>query len=108
MRRESGILKKLLVTPAPRYATVIGRAMASGIRVIFQTFIIVPVAIVPNIFYFILALIIIFFSSGGFAAISILVASFMKTRERFMDIGQALTMSLFFASNALLSYRNDV
>ncbi|MEM4523433.1 MAG: ABC transporter permease, partial [Nitrososphaeria archaeon] len=56
---------------------------------------------VPNPFYFILALVIIFFSSGGFAAISILVASFMKTRERFMGIGQALTMPLFFASNAL-------
>ncbi|MEM0054452.1 MAG: ABC transporter permease [Nitrososphaeria archaeon] len=105
--RESGILKKLLVTPAPRYATVIGRAMASGIRAIFQAFIIIPVALiigvkfVPNPFYFILALTIIFFSSGGFAAISILVASFMKTRERFMGIGQALTMPLFFASNAL-------
>jgi ABC-2 type transport system permease protein len=48
-----------------------------------------------------LALAIIFISSGGFAATSILVASFMKTRERFMGIGQALTMPLFFASNAL-------
>ncbi|MEM3448311.1 MAG: ABC transporter permease, partial [Nitrososphaerota archaeon] len=43
----------------------------------------------------------IFFASGGFAAISILVASFMKTRERFMGIGQAIIMPLFFASNAL-------
>lgn len=105
--RESGILKKLLVTPAPRYATVIGRSMASGIRAIFQAFIIIPVALIIGVkfilnpFYFILAFIIVFFSSGGFAAISILVASFMKTRERFMGIGQALTMPLFFASNAL-------
>jgi len=38
---------------------------------------------------------------GGFAATSILIASFMKTRERFMGIGQAITMPLFFASNAL-------
>jgi ABC-2 type transport system permease protein len=55
----------------------------------------------PNPAYFILAFTIIFFASGGFAAISILVASFMKTRERFMGIGQAITMPLFFASNAL-------
>jgi ABC-2 type transport system permease protein len=105
--RDSGILKKLLVTPASRYATVIGRSMASGIRAIFQALIIVPVALligvkfVPNIAYFGFALLIIFFSSGGFAAISILVASFMKTRERFMGIGQAIIMPLFFASNAL-------
>jgi ABC-2 type transport system permease protein len=105
--RESGILKKLLVTPASRYGTVIGRSMASGVRAIFQALIIVPVAlligvrILPNIAYFVSALLIIFFASGGFAAISILIASFMKTRERFMGIGQAITFPLFFASNAL-------
>ncbi len=105
--RDSGILKKLLVTPASRYAMVIGRSMASGIRAIFQALIIVPVALligvrfVPDAGYFALAMVIIFFSSGGFAAISIFVASFMKTRERFMGIGQAIIMPLFFASNAL-------
>jgi len=105
--RDSGILKKLLVTPAPRYATVIGRSMASGVRAIFQALVIVPVALligvrfVPNITYSIFALLIIFFASGGFAATSILVASFVKTRERFMGIGSAITFPLFFASNAL-------
>jgi len=105
--RDSGILKKLLVTPASRYSMVIGRSMASGVRAIFQGLIIVPVALIigvrfyPNPAYFISAFIIIFFASGGFAAISILVASFMKTRERFMGIGQAIIMPLFFASNAL-------
>lgn len=105
--RDSGILKKLLVTPASRYAMVIGRSMASGARAIFQGLIIIPVALligvrfVPNVAYFAAAFVIIFFASGGFAAISILVASFMKTRERFMGIGQAIIMPLFFASNAL-------
>ncbi len=105
--RETGILKKLLVAPASRYATVIGRSIASGVRAIFQALIIVPVALligvkfVPNPIYFFVALLILFLISGGFAAISILVASLMKTRERFMGIGQALIMPLFFASNAL-------
>jgi ABC-2 type transport system permease protein len=105
--RDSGILKKLLVTPASRYSTVIGRSMASGVRAIFQALIILPIALIigvrfiPNPVYFTLAFVIIFFASGGFAAISILVASFMKTRERFMGIGQAIIMPLFFASNAL-------
>jgi ABC-2 type transport system permease protein len=105
--RESGILKKLLVTPLSRYATVIGRSMSSGVRAIFQVFIIVPIAIiigvhfVPNPLYFICAVAVIFFSSGGFAALSVLIASIMKSRERFMGIGQAIIMPLFFASNAL-------
>jgi len=105
--RDSGILKKLLVTPASRYSIVIGRSMSSGVRALFQLLIILPVALVigvrfiPNPAYFMLAFIIVFLSSGGFAAISILIASFMKTRERFMGIGQAIVMPLFFASNAL-------
>ena len=47
------------------------------------------------------ALAVLFLVSGGFAAISILVASFMKTRERFKGIGQAIIMPLFFGSSAL-------
>ncbi|MEM3366677.1 MAG: ABC transporter permease [Candidatus Methanomethyliaceae archaeon] len=105
--RESSILKKLLVTPVSMHSMVIGRSMASGVRALFQALIILPIALIigvrfiPNPAYFVLAFIIIFFASGGFAAISILVASFMKTRERFMGIGQAIIMPLFFASNAL-------
>jgi ABC-2 type transport system permease protein len=105
--RESGILKKLIVSPASRFALVIGRSMASIPRALFQVLIIVPIAMiigvhfVPNPLYFILALIVISLLSSGFAAASILIASFLKTRERFMGIGQALTMPLFFASNAL-------
>ncbi len=105
--RDTGILKKLLVAPVPRYATVIGKTIASGVRSLFQALIIVPVALllgvkfVPNPLNFLAALVVLFLVSGGFAAISILVASFMKTRERFMGIGQAIIMPLFFASSAL-------
>lgn len=105
--RESGILKKLLVTPASRASLVVGRAMAAGVRAVVQALVIVPIALLvgvrfyPNPGYFLAALGVIFLSSGGFAALSLLVASFLKTRERFMGIGQALTFPLFFASNAL-------
>ena len=105
--RDSGILKKLLVTPVSRYSIVVGRSLSAGVRAVFQALIIVPVALligvrfVPNPLSFALAFLVIFFSSAGFAAISIFLASFMKTRERFMGIGQAITMPLFFASNAL-------
>ena len=39
--------------------------------------------------------------SGLFATFSLIVACIVKTRDRFMGIGQILTMPLFFASNAL-------
>lgn len=39
--------------------------------------------------------------SAVFAAFSLIVACWVKARERFMGIGQVLTMPLFFASNAI-------
>ena len=105
--RESGILKRLMATPAPRYAIVVGRSMAAGVRGLAQALIIIPfamlmgVTIFPNPAYTLLALVLVFVSSGGFAGISIMIASFLKTRERFMGIGQAIVLPMFFASSAL-------
>jgi ABC-2 type transport system permease protein len=105
--KESGILKKLLVTPTSRYTIVIGRSLSAGVRSLFQVLIIIPFALLlgvsffPNPLYFVLALLIMFFSAGGFAALSIFIASFLKARERFQAISQLLTFPLFFASNAL-------
>ena len=39
--------------------------------------------------------------AGFFATFSLVIACIVKTRERFMGIGQILTMPLFFASNAI-------
>jgi ABC-2 type transport system permease protein len=39
--------------------------------------------------------------SALFATFSLAVACIVKTRERFMGIGQVLTMPIFFASNAI-------
>lgn len=81
--------------------------MAAGVRAVVQALVVVPIALLvgvrfyPHPGYFLAALGVIFLSAGGFAALSMLVASFLKTRERFMGIGQALTFPLFFASNAL-------
>jgi len=39
--------------------------------------------------------------SGLFSTFSLIIACIVKTRERFMGIGQVLTMPMFFASNAI-------
>jgi ABC-2 type transport system permease protein len=36
-----------------------------------------------------------------FTGFSMIIASIVKTRERFMGIGQTITLPLFFASNAI-------
>ena len=69
--------------------------------IIFPVAILLGVRFVSNPLYIAAAFLVLFLVSGGFAALSIFVASMMKTRERFMGLGQALIMPLFFASNAL-------
>jgi ABC-2 type transport system permease protein len=39
--------------------------------------------------------------AGCFATLSLLIAALVRTRERFMGVGQIVTMPLFFASNAI-------
>jgi len=105
--RDMGILHKILVSPAPRSLLVIGRAIAAGIRGISQIFIIYILAYFLGVnlrwellpFLGVVATVML----GGaiFSTFSLIVASIVKKRERFMGIGQVLTMPLFFASNAL-------
>lgn len=49
----------------------------------------------------ILGVIIIILGANFFTGLSMIIASIVKTRERFMGIGQVITLPLFFASNAI-------
>lgn len=105
--RDMGILQKILVTPAPRSLLVIGRAIAAGIRGISQIFIIYFLSYLLDIHlrweWLSLMGVIATVMLGGaiFSTFSLIIATIVKKRERFMGIGQVLTMPLFFASNAL-------
>lgn len=105
--RDLGIVHKLLVTPAYRGALVLGKAVTAGIRGLLQGIIIYIVAFllhVPLRFEFIPIVIVIFCIMLGaalFSTFSLMIACIVKTRERFMGIGQVITMPLFFASNAI-------
>jgi ABC-2 type transport system permease protein len=105
--RDLGILHKMLVTPAYRGALVLGKAASAGVRGIAQTVIIYLVAVALGIHlrFGILpalgVLVAVVLGSAVFSTFSLVVACVVKTRERFMGIGQILTMPLFFASNAI-------
>jgi ABC-2 type transport system permease protein len=105
--KDAGILHKTLVTPAPRIFLVLGRAIAAGFRGITQAIIIYFLSYMLNIdlrfdllsLFGILAMVIL--GSAIFSTFSLVVALIVKKRERFLGVGQLLTMPLFFASNAL-------
>jgi ABC-2 type transport system permease protein len=105
--RDAGILNKLLVTPTPRTALIAGKAFAAGIRSIAQVLIIVLLSLIMRIrisfnpVHILGAVAIVFLGAAFFSCLSMVLAGIMQTRDRMMGIGQAITMPLFFASNAL-------
>lgn len=105
--RDLGIVHKLLASPAPRSALVLGKALSAGESALLQSAIIYALAFVlgvklnGNILALVGVLGVVILGSALFATFSLIIACLVKTRERFMGIGQLLTMPLFFASNAI-------
>jgi ABC-2 type transport system permease protein len=105
--RDLGIVHKLLVSPAHRASLVAGKAVSAGFRGTVQTFIIYLIALALRIQLKWNALDILgvllaeTLGAATFSTFSLIIACIVKSRERFMGIGQVLTMPLFFASNAI-------
>jgi ABC-2 type transport system permease protein len=105
--RDLGIVHRFLVSPAPRGALVLGKALAAGLRGLAQAIIVYVLAwlLGVQLDWQPLALLgvagFVLVGAALFATFSLIIACLVKTRERFMGIGQVLTMPLFFASNAI-------
>ena len=105
--RDLGIVHKLLVSPAPRAALVLGKALSGGVRGLSQGVAVYVLAwfLGVGINWRPLALagvaLAILLGAAVFSTFSLIIACIVRTRERFMGIGQVLTMPLFFASNAV-------
>jgi len=105
--RDLGVLQRYLVSPAPRSALVLGKAMSAGVRALSQALIVYILALLlgVGIDLHILSIIgvaaVIVLGSALFSTLSLIIACIVRTRERFMGIGQVITMPIFFASNAI-------
>ena len=105
--RDLGILQRYLVSPAPRSALIAGKAVSSAIRGLAQAFIVYLIALAMGAdlslapLHILGAALFIALGSALFATFSLIIACWVKTRERFMGMGQVLTMPIFFASNAI-------
>lgn len=105
--RDAGILAKLMVTPAPASALITGKAFAAGVRSVAQVVGVLIIAylmgihLTGNPLRIAAAMAIVILGSAFFACLSMTLAGLVRNRDRLMGIGQAITMPLFFASNAL-------
>ena len=105
--RDAGVLTKLLATPTPRSALVLGKSFAAGIRAFTQVCVvlvlsaILGVALTSNPLGIIGSFAAVMLGAGFFSCLSMTVAGIVLKRDRLLGIGQMITMPLFFASNAL-------
>jgi ABC-2 type transport system permease protein len=105
--RDLGIIHKFLASPTPRPALVLGKALSAGVRGLAQAVIVFTLALIlgvsldwnPLALLGVLAMVIL--GAALFSTFSLIIACIVKTRERFMGIGQVLTMPMFFASSAI-------
>jgi ABC-2 type transport system permease protein len=105
--RDLGIVHKFLASPTPRAALVLGKALSAGVRALTQAAIIYVLALLVGVnmnwnpLALLGVLLVVILGAALFSTFSLIIACLVKTRERFMGIGQVLTMPLFFASNAI-------
>ncbi|GAA2069954.1 ABC transporter permease [Actinomadura alba] len=101
--RDAGVL----VTPTPRTALVTGKAFAAGVRALAQAVailvlsILLGVTLTLNPLRWLGVVVIVMLGTAFFACLSMTIAGLAMSRDRLMGIGQAITMPLFFGSNAL-------
>ena len=105
--RDLGLVHKLLASPASRSALVLGKSLSAGVRGLSQAAIVYLLAWLMGVNVDwrpgALAGVVVAVALGAaaFSTFSLIIACLVKTRERFMGIGQVLTMPLFLASNAI-------
>ena len=105
--KDSGVLHKVLASPASRSGVVLGKAAAGSVRGLAQAAIVYLVSYLIGVDLRLEPLavfgvcVIVAVGSALFATLSLLVATIVRSRERFMGIGQLMTMPLFFASSAI-------
>jgi ABC-2 type transport system permease protein len=105
--RDLGLMQKMLALPLPRSVFILGKALAASVRSLAQVVVVIIITLLIRIplhwqlvpILGVLATVII--GAVIFSSFSMILASIVKTRERFMGLGQLFTMPFFFASNAL-------
>lgn len=105
--RDVGQLQRLLATPLPRSAIVLGKSAGACVRALAQaTLLLVVLALAGigirwNVIDLAGAIVLLMLGTAAFTSASLVLASTVRKRERFMGIGQLVMMPLFFASSAL-------
>ena len=105
--RDLGVLSKLMASPAPRSAIILGKALAASIRGLFQALLVFALSIIIGTGIIVSPLnlagviVVVLLLAMCFSSLSMVIASIARSRERMMGLSQVITFPLFFASNAI-------
>ena len=86
---------------------MLGKGFSAGIRTLSQAIVVYGLSLLLGVklnsrpLALINVFVIVILAATLFSTFSLIIACIVKTRERFMGVGQVLTMPLFFASNAI-------
>ena len=105
--RDLGITQRILVAPVSRSAIILGKAVSAALRAVIQSSVVLAVAALTGIplkwsvVSVLGALLAVLLGATLLSALSMVIASAVRSREQFMGLGQLVTLPLLFASNAL-------
>jgi len=92
--RDLGIVHKFLASPTPRAALVMGKALGGGVRALVQAVVVMALGLALGVSVrcdatAIVGLIVfVVLGAAVFSSFSLIIACLVKTRERFMGVGQ--------------------
>jgi len=107
--RDLGITQRILVAPTFRSAIILGKAVAAAMRAVIQVAVVLAVVALTRIplrwsvVSVLGSLLAVLLGATLLSALSMVIASTVRSREQFMGLGQLVTLPLLFASNALYS-----
>ncbi len=104
---DLGILQKILTMPVPRTSIVLGKVAAIIVRSYIQVVVVLFLAallsipVVPSPVGLVLSLVLVALFVAGFAALSMVIALLIGSREAFIGMVGIIVFPLFFLSTAL-------
>jgi ABC-2 type transport system permease protein len=99
--------RRYKITSLRRGSLVLGKGFSAGIRTLSQAIVVYGLSLLLGVrlnwspLALLNVFVVVVLAATLFSTFSLVIACIVKTRERFMGVGQVLTMPLFFASNAI-------
>jgi ABC-2 type transport system permease protein len=110
--REVGLLREIVVSPAPILAVALGKVLGGATIAVIQgsiPLVIAPfIGALPSLPYLLLAWVVMFFMGLLLTALGVIIASRLKTFEGFGAISNGVILPLYFLSGSIFPLKGII